>query len=135
MVDTSNGVPADILASRMKSLQDWGRQNGFDALVVFGQGSVLGTATRSHGNLRYLLDWDGDAAASALVLPIVGLPSMVVANIFGQMRGRESKLLVDVRFGRGPSFASAITDLLPQGTKRVALAGRDEITFAIWAPL
>jgi Xaa-Pro dipeptidase len=135
MVDISLGVPPDVLASRIKSLQDWGQQNGFDALVVFGQGSVLGTATRSHGNLRYLLDWDGDAAASALVLPIAGLPSLVVANIFAQMRGREFKLLADVRFGRGSSFASAIADLLPQGAKRVALAGRDEIPFAIWEPL
>jgi Xaa-Pro dipeptidase len=135
MVDISLGVPPDVLANRIKSFQEWGRQNGFDALVVFGQGSVLGTATRSHGNLRYLLDWDADAAASALVLPIAGLPSLVVANIFAQMRGRECKLLADVRFGRGPSFASAIADLLPQGTKRVALAGRDEIPFAIWEPL
>jgi Xaa-Pro dipeptidase len=135
MVDTNNGVPADVLASRVGSLQDWGRKNDFDALVVFGQGSVLGTATRSHGNLRYLIDWDGDAAASALVIPTQGPPSLVVANIFAQMRGRERKMLADVRFGRGPSFASAITDLLPQGARRVAIAGRDEIPVGIWQHL
>jgi Xaa-Pro dipeptidase len=135
MVDTSRGVPSDVLLGRMKAFQDWGRQNGFDALVVFGQGSVLGTATRSHGNLRYLLDWDGDAAASALVLPTQGSPSLVVANIFAQMRGRERDVLADVRFGRGPSFASAIADLLPKGARRVAIAGRDEIPVGIWEPL
>jgi Xaa-Pro aminopeptidase len=135
MVDIGSGVPADVLMSRIRSFQDWGRQSGFDALVVFGQGSVLGTATRSHGNLRYLIDWDGDAAASALVIPLQGPPSLVVANIFAQMRGRERNELADVKFGRGPSFASAIADLLPAGTRRVALAGRDEIPFAIWEPL
>ncbi len=135
MVDTSRGTPTDILANRIKSFQDWGRQNGFDALVVFGQGSALGTATRSHGNLRYLLDWDGDAAVSALVLPVRGVPSLVVANIFAQMRGREREILADVRFGRGPSFASAIADLLPQGTRKIAIAGRDEIPVGIWEPL
>jgi Xaa-Pro dipeptidase len=135
MVDTSRGVPSDVLLGRMKAFQDWGRQNGFDALVVFGQGSVLGTATRSHGNLRYLLDWDGDAAASALVLPTQGSPSLVVANIFAQMRGRDRDILADVRFGRGPSFASAIVDLLPKGARRVAIAGRDEIPVGIWEPL
>jgi Xaa-Pro dipeptidase len=139
MVDTNNGVPADVLASRIRSLQDWGQRNDFDALVIFGQGSVLGTATRSHGNLRYLIDWDGDAAASALVIPAQGPPrgppSLVVANIFAQMRGRERKILADVRFGRGPSFASAIADLLPQGARRVALAGRDEIPLGIWQHL
>jgi hypothetical protein len=122
MVDTSRGIPPDILVNRIRSFQDWGQQNGFDALVVFGQGSALGTATRSHGNLRYLLDWDGDAAVSALVLPVRGVPSLVVANIFAQMRGREREILADVRFGRGPSFASAIADLLPQGTRKIAIA-------------
>ena len=135
MVDTSRGIPSDILVNRIKSFQEWGQQNGFDALVVFGQGSVLGTATRSHGNLRYLLDWDGDAAVSALVLPVRGEPSLVVANIFAQMRGREREILADVRFGRGPSFASAIADLLPQGTRQIAIAGRDEIPVGIWEPL
>jgi Xaa-Pro aminopeptidase len=135
MVDTSKGVPTDVLTDRIKSFQAWGQQNGFDTLVVFGQGSVLGTATRSHGNLRYLLDWDGDAAASALVIPARGRPSLVVANIFAQMRGRERDILADVRFGRGPSFAAAVADLLPKGAGRVALAGRDEIPLGIWEPL
>jgi Xaa-Pro aminopeptidase len=135
MIDTNSGIRVDVLNSRLQSLQDWARQNGFDSLVVFGQGSVLGTATRSHGNLRYLIDWDGDAAASALVIPANGQASLVVANIFAQMRGREHALLADVRFGRGPSFASAIAGLLPADARRVALAGRDEIPVAIWEPL
>src|ERR1700684_2689846 len=123
MVDIGSCVQTDVLEKRMKSLQEWGQHQEFDAIVVFGQGSALGTATRSHGNLRYLLDWDGDAAVSALVLPVRGVPSLVVANIFAQMRGREREILADVRFGRGPSFASAIADLLPQGTRKIAIAG------------
>jgi Xaa-Pro dipeptidase len=135
MVATGSGVPADVLAKRIKSFQDWGQRHDLDAMVIFGQGSVLGTATRSHGNLRYLLDWDGDAAASALVIPTRGAPALVVANIFAQMRAREQELLADVRFGKGPSFAAAIADLLPEGAKRVALAGREEIPVGIWEPL
>lgn len=134
-MDTQKGVSADLLSSRIESFQAWSRQNGFNAVVVFGQGSALGTATRSHGNLRYLLNWDGDAAASALVLPIQGPPSLVVANIFAQMRGRECDILADVRFGKGPSFGKAIVDLLPADAKRIALAGRDEIPLGIWEPL
>jgi hypothetical protein len=89
MVDIGSCVQTEILAKRMRSLQEWGQQQELDAIVVFGQGSVLGTATRSHGNLRYLLDWDGDAAASALVLPTRGSPALVVANIFAHMRGTQ----------------------------------------------
>lgn len=135
MVDIGSCVQSDVLAKRMRSLQEWGQQQNLDALVVFGQGSVLGTATRSHGNLRYLLDWDGDAAPSALVLPTRGSPALVVANIFAHMRAQENKLLADTRFGRGPSFAAAVVDLLPQGAKRVGLAGRDEIPVGVWEPL
>ena len=135
MVDIGSCVQTDVLEKRMKSLQEWGQQQEFDAIVVFGQGSVLGTATRSHGNLRYLLDWDGDAAPSALVLPTRGSPALVVANIFAHMRAQEQKLLADARFGRGASFATAVLDLLPRDAKRIALAGRDEIPIGIWEPL
>ena len=135
MIDTGSCVQADVLARRIGALQQWGQQQGFDALVVFGQGSVLGTATRSHGNLRYLLDWDGDAAVSALVLPVHGSPALVVANIFAHMRAQELKILAQARFGRGASFAAAVIDLLPRGAKRVGLAGRDEIPVGIWEPL
>ncbi|HZP75085.1 MAG TPA: M24 family metallopeptidase [Pseudolabrys sp.] len=101
-------------------------------MVIFGLGSVLGTATRSHGNLRYLLDWDGDAAVSAAVIPPQGKPKLVVANIFAAQRGAESALIDEVRFAKGPGFAKAILDMLPKGARRIALSGRDEIPFAIW---
>jgi len=135
MVDIHHAVPAAVLSERLRAFQAWGRQQNLDAVVVFGQGNVLGTATRSHGNLRYLLDWDADAAASALIIPASGAPSMVVANIFAQMRAGEQKLLAQARFGKGPSFVDAISDLLPPGAQRIALAGRDEIPVAIWEPL
>ena len=135
MNDTVSCVQIDVLAQRIISLQRWGQQQSLDALVVFGQGSALGTATRSHGNLRYLLDWDGDAAVSALVLPVHGSPALVVANIFAHMRAQEIKLLAEARFGRGASFATAVNELLPRDAKRVGLAGRDEIPIGIWEPL
>jgi Xaa-Pro aminopeptidase len=135
MIDTAGCVQHDVLAQRIGSLQQWGQQQSLDALVVFGHGSVLGTATRSHGNLRYLLDWDGDAAVSALILPTRGSPALVVANIFAHMRAQELTLLMDARFGRGASFAATVIDLLPQNAKRIGLAGRDEIPVGIWEPL
>jgi Xaa-Pro aminopeptidase len=135
MIDTGSCVQSEVLAHRISSLQQWGQRQNFDALVVFGQGSALGTATRSHGNLRYLLDWDADAAASALVLPTSGTPALVVANIFAHMRAQELKILADARFGRGASFAAAVTDLLPRDARRVGLVGRDEIPVGIWEPL
>jgi Xaa-Pro aminopeptidase len=135
MVEKFGPLQPQILETRLAALQDWGRQRGFDAIVIFALGSVLGTATRSHGNLRYLIDWDGDAAPSALVIPESGAPSLVTGNIFGAMRGKEVKLLANSQFAKGATFAKTIVEWLPAGAKRVAIAGRDEIPVAIWEPL
>lgn len=135
MVEKLEQLPTVVLEARISALQKWGREQGFDAIVIFALGSVLGTATRSHGNLRYLLDWDGDTAPSALVIPASGAPSLVVANIFAGMRAQEVKLLAKAKFAKGAAFARTIAEWLPDGAKRVAIAGRDEIPVAIWEPL
>jgi Xaa-Pro aminopeptidase len=134
MAQAPDSIPTRVLRRRIEQLQSWASNQAIDWLVIFGQGSVLGTATRSAGNLRYLFDWDGDAAVSAAVLPAQGDASLVVANIFAQMRGKEHELIRDVKFAKGPGFARAIIEMLPKGAK-VALAGRDEIPFSIWNTL
>ena len=115
-MDASSSIPAAVLRGRVARLQECARQQNLHALVVFGQGSALGNATRSHGNLRFLMDWDADAAASAVIIPVNGSPSLVVANIFAAMRANENPMLAEVRFAKGPSFARAVIDLLPKGT-------------------
>jgi Xaa-Pro dipeptidase len=135
MIEAPSTVSPHVLSARIEKLQAWGRQQGLDAIIVFGLGSALGTATRSHGNLRYLLDWDGDAAPSAAVVPMEGRPSLVVANIFGAMRAQEHELLAGARFAKGPAFARAVLDLLPKNAKRVSIAGRDEMPVSIWENL
>jgi Xaa-Pro aminopeptidase len=132
MVEKLGPLQPHILEKRIDAFRDWGKQQGFDAIVIFGQGSALGTATRSHGNLRFLLDWDADAAPSALVIPASGAPSLVVANIFAAMRAQEVKLLAQSRFAKGAALAKTIVEWLPAGAKRIAIAGRDEMPFAIW---
>ena len=128
-------IPTSVLVSRVNRLQHWSRQQNLDALVVFGQGSALGNATRSHGNLRFLIDWDADAAVSAIIVPADGSPSLVVANIFAAMRAKEHPMLAQVRFAKGPAFASAVLDLLPKAAAQIAIAGRDEIPISIWEGL
>ena len=135
MSDPVKPVPEDVLLGRLNRMRDWARAEGLAALVVFGQGSALGNASRSHGNLRFLLDWDADAAPSALVLPIEGKPSLAVANIFAALRAEEHPLLEQVRFGKGSSFADAVLDLIPRGASRIGIAGRDEVPVSVWSSL
>ncbi len=135
MIDPQRPVPYAILEARLASLRGWMVAQGLEALVVFGLGSVLGTATRSHGNLRYLLDWDADAAPSALVLTPNGPLAIVVGNIFSSLWGQERGWIPTIRMAKGPGFAKAVLDLLPSGAARVGLTGRDEIPLGIWDTL
>jgi Xaa-Pro dipeptidase len=129
--DPARPVPRAVLEARLTSLQAWMAQQGLQALVVFGHGSALAMATRSHGNLRYLLDWDAEYAQSALVLPSHGAPALAVGNIFSVMRAREQGWMT-VRFGKGPGLAKEIVALLPAGATRIGIVGREEIPMAVW---
>lgn len=133
--DPARPVPRAVLEARLSSLQAWMVERGLQALVVFGHGSALAMATRSHGNLRYLLDWDAEYAQSAMVLPAQGAPSLVVANVFSVMRAREQAWISDVRFGKGPGLAKEVIGLLPAGASRVGIVGREEIPLAVWDEL
>lgn len=134
MIQLPSPPAASTFKDRLARLQVWARDNAVDAVVVFGHGSALGTATRSHGNLRYLLDWDADAAFSAAIIAREGVPRMVVSNIFATLRGRESALMGEVQFAKGPAFAEAMLRWLPQGG-RIAIAGKGEIPLAVWSVL
>ena len=130
--DPSRPVPRVVLEARLRSLQAWMVEQGLQALVVFGHGSALAMATRSHGNLRYLLDWDAEYAQSVLVLPAQGAPTLAIGNVFSVMRAREQVWISDVRFGKGPGLAKEVLALLPSGANRVGLVGREEIPMAVW---
>lgn len=128
-------VPRAVLEDRLRSLQQWMTAQAIEALVMFGHGSALAMATRSHGNLRYLVDWDADYAPSVLVLPARGRPALVVASVFSAQWAREQGWIPEVRFAKGPAMIRAVASLLPAGAGRIGLVGRDEIPFALWSEL
>ena len=109
MVDPHQTVPQEALNARLASLQDWMSRQGLASLVVFGRGHALGTATRSHGNLRFLANWDGDNADSALVVRSDDRPSLVVSNVFAAMRAREMARLREAAEAAARARAGPIT--------------------------
>ncbi|MGF3027726.1 M24 family metallopeptidase [Methylobacterium aquaticum] len=135
MVDPHQTVPQEALNARLASLQDWMSRQGLASLVVFGRGHALGTATRSHGSLRFLADWDGDNADSALVVRSDDRPSLVVSNVFAAMRARESHRFAEVCFGQGEAFARHVLELAGGADGPIALAGRDEMPLLVWERL
>jgi len=134
-VDTGRPVPHAVLEARLGSLRKWMAGQGLQAIVVFGHGSALAMATKSHGNLRYLIDWDADSAQSALVLPADGAPALAVGGIFPVLRAREQNWIATVTLGKGPGLAREILALLPAGATRIGIVGREEIPLGIWSEL
>lgn len=135
LLRTDRPVPRAVLDTRLQSLQAWMRDQGLQALVVFGHGSALAMATRSHGNLRYLLDWDADYAPSALVLPADGAPALAVGGVFPVLWAREQNWIPKVTLGKGPGLAQEILALVPAGATRIGIVGREEIPLGVWTAL
>ena len=131
-------VNQDSLQSRLRDVEDALGDAGHAALVVYGNGSALGAGSRTHGYLRYLVDWDGHNSPSVLVLAPGRTPRLLTSNIFLSFLGRELMWFEDVRFVKPPNFAVAIAQILDDAgcrDGRVGYVGRDETPVPIWEDL
>jgi len=109
---------------------------GLSALVVFGNGSALGSGSRSHGYLRYLCNWDGHNTPSVLILVPGRQPRLLTPNIFLKFLGGELMWFEDVHFVKPPAFGAATRDALEESgliRKRIGIVGHDEMTVPVWA--
>ncbi len=108
---------------------------GLSALVVFGNGSALGSGSRSHGYLRYLCNWDGHNTPSVLILVPGRQPRLLTPNIFLKFLGGELMWFEDVHFVKPPAFGAATRDALEESgliRKRIGIVGHDEMTVPVW---
>lgn len=51
-------IDRNVLAERRRLVEADLAENGFDALVLYAQGSSVGSASKSHGYMSFLTDWD-----------------------------------------------------------------------------
>ncbi len=65
------------LKARVRDIEDALRKDGLEALVVFANGSALGSQSRVHGYMRYLVNFDGHNTSAMLVLRPGHEPSLV----------------------------------------------------------
>ena len=52
-------VDNTTLKGRVQDIEDDLRQANLEALVIYANGSMLGSASKMHGYLRYLVNFDG----------------------------------------------------------------------------
>lgn len=125
-------TPPERLSGRRGALAARLAAEGFDAALVFGHGSALGAAARSHAGLRFLADFDGHEAWALLVLPDLRAPdafwlcpqSIFVLPLAERAPSARTPQIVPAQ---APAFV--IETLAP--ARRIALIGFDEAPYAL----
>jgi Xaa-Pro dipeptidase len=122
-------IPNSMLKERIKEVEAKLISEGLKALIVYSTGSSLGSASRTHGYLRYLLDWDSRNGFSAFVLAPGGEPVLFVSNPAFQLFAKELLWFKEIRLASperlGPAVASTLQPRLSPGD-RVGYIGRVE---------
>src|SRR5258708_18568880 len=65
------------LRARVNKMEEVLRQENLEALVIYANGSALGSTSRMHGYMRYLINFDGHNTTAILVLRPGHEPSLV----------------------------------------------------------
>jgi Xaa-Pro dipeptidase len=105
------------------------------ALIVYSTGSCLGTYTRTHGYLRYLLDWDSLTGFSALVLTAGEEPVFFVSNSACRLFAKEMLWFEDIRFASLERLGQAVVSVLQprlSASDRVGYIGRRETPVPVY---
>lgn len=135
-----SGKPIDVatLRARVAKLEATLRVRDLPALVVYAQGSTLGPATRTHGQLRYLCDFDSHHTPAVLVLRPGHEPVLVVVNVFTKFNADQFSWIRDVRFVKPAQISdvsAALCREVATEPQRLGLIGRAEMPVPIWEAL
>jgi Xaa-Pro aminopeptidase len=118
-----------LLADRRARLVAAMHERDLAALVVYGNPSIFGVATGTHGHLRYLCGFTDRFAPSTLVLPAGGPPTLYAATLDAVAKARELSGLADVRREDPIRYGRAARQLLGRSARRarVGIVGRAEM--------
>lgn len=127
-------LPQSCFETRRQELlgRVFGDEDG--VLMVFGQGSALGAGTKSHGALRYLVDWDSHEASSLLILSrahaklLIGSPFLVPI-------ARETLCNVDCIDQRPQDWHKTLASIPQTATMRIASIGFAEMPVGLYQTL
>lgn len=127
-----------VLRDRRDQVSALAQKAGYDALLVFAQGSALGSNSKSHGYMRFLADWDGYNTNSVLLLIPGQEPVLLVSNVFLKFMSEATLWVDDVRFALPPALAREAAQVLKErlpACRRLGLVGRAEMPVPFWEVL
>jgi len=128
------------LKERVAEVEEDIAREKLDALVVYANGSALGSTSKMHGYLRYLCNYDGHNTPAMLILRPGREPVLLTAiNAFlMRLQTRELLWFKDVRILKPHLLGEeAVSVLSPQGNRalRVGYIGFNETPAPVWKAL
>jgi Xaa-Pro dipeptidase len=127
-----------LLKKRVEQLRADAEARGLQALLIFSYPARQLSGTSTHGYLRYLLDWTAWGSPSLFVLPVHGMPCLVVP-IPGDIEAAHEMLpwIADVRNAATADYGKQALQLLREkGIQgRVGVIGLRDLNQAIHTDL
>lgn len=131
-------IPKFVLKKRLRKIANKMAQEDLKALVVYGNGSTLGFASRTHGYLTYLCGWDSRNLSSMFIfLPDKG-PILLVPSRSLYLLAKESMWFDDVRLVSYTNFHQEVVSILApllSSADRVGYIGKSETPYDIFEGL
>jgi len=127
------------LKKRVADIEQALQEEGLEALVLFANGSALGSASKFHGYMRYLVNFDGHNTSAILVLRPGHEPALVSStNPFNlKVLLRDLLWFKDVRYAKQPAMGQPVIDILgaAKGKRRIGYIGLNETPAPVWKAL
>jgi len=124
-------IPRSVFVQRVSQVEEIAGKMGIKAVIVYATGSSLGFASRTHGYMRYLCNWDARNQAAVMVLfPDREKDPVLLVN------GRAAKLFAgeimwfsDIRSIAPDGYGKEIVQILQANVKdgdRIGYIGKAE---------
>jgi Xaa-Pro dipeptidase len=129
------------LKGRVKEIESALKEQGLEALVVYANGSALGAASKMHGYIRYLVNFDSHNTSAILVVRPGHDPSLIL-SINPRHQGaiiRNFLWFKDVRKTKAPLMGHEVVQILAQAAapakRRIGYIGLTETTVPVWTAI
>ena len=124
------------LKTRVRDVEEDIKKEKLDAVLVYANGSALGSMSRMHGYLRYLCNFDGHNTPAMMIL-VPGRAPILLSGIMPFLMQLQTKgmLWFDVRTVKPPLFGEEVVSIFTENNiahKRIGYVGFNETPAPVW---
>jgi Xaa-Pro dipeptidase len=134
-------VDQTTLKRRVNEIEGVLKESGLEALVIYANGSALGAASKMHGYIRYLVNFDSHNTSAILVLRLGHDPRLVL-SLNPRHQGailRDFLWFKDIRKTKAPLMGHEVVQLLAKaatpGQRRIGYIGLTETPVPVWTAI